>query len=839
VLFALLVAASAIQHCPSSLADEAAPYGHGSSASSMASPWMLPSALGGTDINLVTGQETSPRVTQAEGAVWGHQNTVVVTFVDSSGSNLNPISACGVSISNDSGRSFARLPYKFNVGGGCYGEASVLYSTRVQKWFAGFLAGRCGGIGVGIWTSGNAVDWAEGPCAYSSFNVDRPSLWVDNNPGSPFYGRLYAAFNDFDLAGGAPRFVYSADNGATWSAPVAISLGFRRVLKVTGSPGADGTVFVQTLDENGGGLANPRENVIFRSTDGGLSWSTPIAQGPSFTAPGRSGQGYNVGMYSTPVAGYWRHLGSGELAAGPDSVVHYAYTAGATDDPGNIYYVRSTDNGVTWEPAVQLNTDVTTRAQWGASVSVNTRGVVVASWYDERNTSTDALQRFGRVSLDNGATWGADMAISDVIFPKPLQLDPLFQANYVGLHNRAVFSDDGKGSHTYQTWTDGRNSIGGSPQQDLYFDTFAPGPAFVVNTADDHNDGDCDAADCSLREAIAAANALAGEDRIEFSDGLTGEILLGSALPLISSNIDLAGPGANVLSIRRGAVPGNFRVLNFTSSSTFSTVSGLTIANGVGTSTGGGILNEGIVLLANVVVSGNTALNGGGIFNNFGTLTLVACTISGNSVSGPNAGSGGGIFNNGGTLTIRNSTISGNTANGPGGNSDSGGGLITNVGSVRLVNSTIANNAGDIGGGIRIINGGVVRSMSSIIGLNVSAIGPDVHGPIISEGFNLIGNNSITIITPTSGDQIGSPATPLDPMIGPLQANGSSTSSHALLPGSPAIDKGKSIELSIDQRGLARPDDLPYVANAAGGDGSDIGAFEFQSDVIFRDGFEL
>jgi hypothetical protein len=67
----------------------------------------------------------------------------------------------------------------------------------------------------------------------------------------------------------------------------------------------------------------------------------------------------------------------------------------------------------------------------------------------------------------------------------------------------------------------------------------------------------------------------------------------------------------------------------------------------------------------------------------------------------------------------------------------------------------------------------------------------------------------------------------VDPQIGPLQNNGGPTLTHALQPGSPVIDKGKRLsQATTDQRGVTRPNDNPAVANAAGGDGSDIGAYE-------------
>ncbi len=83
-----------------------------------------------------------------------------------------------------------------------------------------------------------------------------------------------------------------------------------------------------------------------------------------------------------------------------------------------------------------------------------------------------------------------------------------------------------------------------------------------------------------------------------------------------------------------------------------------------------------------------------------------------------------------------------------------------------------------------------------------------------------------------SHDQIGTTAAPLDPLLGTLQNNGGPTFTRALLMGSPAIDKGKrdtiaGLTTMVDQRGMARPFDVLNLPNAMGGDGSDIGAFEF------------
>jgi hypothetical protein len=184
-------------------------------------------------------------------------------------------------------------------------------------------------------------------------------------------------------------------------------------------------------------------------------------------------------MYTTPVNGYWRHMGWGQPGVGPNNVVHYAYAdRPGTGDPGNIKYIRSTDNGTTWSAPIQLNTDTTTRAQWMPSLAVNSAGAVFVSWYDERRTTGDNLERWGRASTDNGVTWQTDDVVSDVAFPKPLQPDPGIQPCYAGDYDYATFSNNGSGTNALTTWTDGRVLINGQPQQDVFFDK-----VFVVTGA--------------------------------------------------------------------------------------------------------------------------------------------------------------------------------------------------------------------------------------------------------------------------------------------------------------------------------------------------------------------
>lgn len=292
---------------------------------------------------------------------------------------------------------------------------------------------------------------------------------------------------------------------------------------------------------------------------------------------------------------------------------------------------------------------------------------------------------------------------------------------------------------------------------------------------------------------------------------------------------------------------------------------------GAGENGGGIAISGGIVTIVESVVSGNLARDdGGGILSENGTLTLERCSVIDNL-----ADLGGGLaaeiasttlvadstfdgnralYVGGGVLvlqeaeaTIDRSTISDNTAiTSPG----LGGGVFTNASAVVLTNSTISGNSAKSGAGLFAFNaiemrqctvsgniagesvGGLLLSLypyrvgsltNCIIANNVTAgvPGGDCYAESdspIDAGYNIIEDGScITDPTSMSGD----------PMLGPLADNGGSTLTHALLPGSIAIDAGDCVGGAIteDQRGVSRPQ----------GPACDIGAFELDVAPIVGD----
>src|SRR5207237_4123339 len=102
-------------------------------------------------------------------------------------------------------------------------------------------------------------------------------------------------------------------------------------------------------------------------------------------------------------------------------------------------------------------------------------------------------------------------------------------------------------------------------------------------------------------------------------------------------------------------------------------------------------------------------------------------------------------------------------------------------------------------------------------------------GAYTSQGNNLIGNVGTASFPAAAGDQIGSPATPIDPKVGPLANNGGPTQTRALLPTSTAINAGNNaLALGLDGQPLVNDQRGPGFARIVGS-AVDIGAFEVQA----------
>jgi hypothetical protein len=449
--------------------------GASASRSGRFSQWLrnlppAPLVYGGTDVDLITGTETYPHVTQSTtfSAINPDNLQQIVVAYNDSGRNGGE-----ASVSTDGGTTFTRLTYNGQSPFPNTGSPVVVYSRHSSTWYTVWLDGGCGGLGG----YKSTTPWDPSPASWTHYCVhpgccdDRQSGWADNNPSSPFYGRIYVSWNNFNVGGGAIFVTVSTDDGNTWT-PHRVTSGspFVRDVQITGDL-VTGDVYIAGMDEGGGGFPHNDTNYFFRSTDGGNTWTNTYI-GTPFPGPGVTAVGYFACMF-TDNGGYWRHEGWGEPAA-LNGVVHYVYDQhGTGSDPGDVYYIRSTDSGVTFGAPVKLNTDTGPAAQWEPNLSVGPSGTVFAVWYDERTggtcsagVNTPCYQMFARKSTDNGVTWLPDMAFSDVVSPLPAQPDPGIVADYVSDYDYQI---GGPASHR-AAWVDGRVAINGVQQMDVFTD---------------------------------------------------------------------------------------------------------------------------------------------------------------------------------------------------------------------------------------------------------------------------------------------------------------------------------------------------------------------------------
>lgn len=332
----------------------------------------------------------------------------------------------------------------------------------------------------------------------------------------------------------------------------------------------------------------------------------------------------------------------------------------------------------------------------------------------------------------------------------------------------------------------------------------APGTTITVNTASDESNSD---GDCSLREAIKAANTNApvdacaagkarARDAINFSLGQGATIVLDKRLPAITGTSGLIISGGRSAKI---VVSGDDKVGVFVVRKNAKLdLKNLTVADGFadGNNPGGQI--------------------GGGVKNNGGTLKVFRSTFSGNNA----VAIGGGIANiSGGTLTVKNSTFSGNRTG-------TAGGGILNDGRLRVSYATFRNNDAEfVGGGIQNANDpGATTSLSNTVlaksaggNINNACSNGQCRGKIVDGGYNISDDSSYRFTSQTSR---ANTVPGLDP--NGLQDNGGPTETIALRTTSAAFNfvpegtNGCGTTTKSDQRGIKRPQ----------GNKCDAGAFE-------------
>jgi hypothetical protein len=377
----------------------------------------------------------------------------------------------------------------------------------------------------------------------------------------------------------------------------------------------------------------------------------------------------------------------------------------------------------------------------------------------------------------------------------------------------------------------------------------------------------CKPSDCSLREAVIAANRHSGKDTIRLAKGtyeLTRAEAAGDPNDSRFGDLDLTGDakvvgaGARKTAVDAGRSADIGGILHVQGSFNAYALRDLTLQGGTGTDPGGGIRADNIGGSLSVVrmkvTDSYSGTSGGGVYSAAAELKITKSTIADNRADNQ----GGGIFlpATGGAgpaiTSIRSSTISGNLAASDGGGLAANGtdvGGFPNPPQVTVVNSTFAQNeTSGSGGGVRAVQGATVALDNVTVAYNdaetdgagngtgggisraasagqfaigdvlvaANTVGATGNGAQCAGAFTGQNGNVVQLQAGTSCSISGGLSEPADALIGPLANNGGTTKTVALLDGSAAIGFAEACPAK-DQRGLPRP-----AADC------DAGAFEHQ-----------
>jgi CSLREA domain-containing protein len=499
-------------------------------------------------------------------------------------------------------------------------------------------------------------------------------------------------------------------------------------------------------------------------------------------------------------------LQGGAIAqAGDDgSVVNTLLVGNRSDLHGSALYLGSTGHA-----QILFTTIASPTVDDGVAIFVNSGSVGITDTiitshtigiYNTGGTVYEDYDLFsGNTTNQINATGGTHDVHADPRFVDPSQGD-----YYLGVGSPAISA--GVNANVFTTLDGLPRPLGNGFDIGAYefVDPPQSGPTFVVNSLADSDDGACNLPnagignrDCTLREAINAANVYTGTATIQLPGGtinigLVPPLLFGPPLPPISNSMTIVGsPSGTYLS----GLLAQARVLSVNPGVTLN-LEKLWIEHGSAPD-GGGIYSQGPLNLTDVNFFANAALNSGGAIYATGPVTMngsdlvlynQANTYYGGAVYAANglsinhvifvgntAPGGGAVWVNGGATSAINSDFDGNTASNVGGlvalgplalsntnfvsntttgNSLGGGGVYAGNGAVIIAGifqGNVGMDASNHGGALYVASGGTTISGTQFIGNQV----PNGHG-----GAVLVNDGHHTVINATfSRNSAGSPIT--------------------------------------------------------------------------------
>jgi PKD repeat protein len=312
--------------------------------------------------------------------------------------------------------------------------------------------------GQGIAYSDNGTTWSTATVAPNPGSMaDKNHMWIDNKSTSPYEGNLYVAWTDFGGSDDAEiKTARSTDDGLTWSTPVKLSAAIAAGSHNQGvniQTGPNGEVYAAWAVYD----SWPSDETAIgfaKSTNGGATYAAGSRIISNIKGIRTTAVGKNHRVNSFPAMAV-------DISGGPNNGnIYIVWTNVGT--PGintgtnkSVYIIRSTNGGTSWSTPVRVNQGPNTAGKeayfpWISCDPVT--GVLSVVFYDDRNVTSTQCEVFAAYSTDAGNNW-TDFQVSDVAFT-PAAIPGLaggYMGDYLG-----ITSLNGK---VYPCWTDNRGGI--------------------------------------------------------------------------------------------------------------------------------------------------------------------------------------------------------------------------------------------------------------------------------------------------------------------------------------------------------------------------------------------
>jgi hypothetical protein len=288
-----------------------------------------------------------------------------------------------IRVSSDNGATWGPVSKMVNNNQGQYDitlattSTGVLYASYMQGNHIMFVKSTNHGATFSAPVQVSGGTWADKPWMATSANgTDAYITWTTR-------GDLYASS--------------SHNAGVTWSTPLRVTNESAIYYFSNGGtvlPNGTAVMVASEYPENGNQTGNtgPIPIVVFRTTNGGSSWTRSV---PDTLNTGATYETSSVTTVASDANGTLALVYSGALTVGGN---------------GHVYVRRSTDSGVTWSARTELTNSAGGADATSVAAAGKGNGQFTVTWMDKRGGAWNVWQRG---STDGGLTWTADADISD------------------------------------------------------------------------------------------------------------------------------------------------------------------------------------------------------------------------------------------------------------------------------------------------------------------------------------------------------------------------------------------------------------------------------------------